>query len=165
MGVEYGTIINEDSESVVKKSGPVAAGVNLGIGLVYLDDANGWKNAPTNGSIIASRLYFNPVALDNTNGVKGDKTGTFYGLNAQVVGKIEGTMALNSKCKASGTTAQAFAALTIRTDTVVNNQADNDAHVAGYLGHVGEIKSKDSLATAGANNETNGVFVMLGGYA
>lgn len=164
MGVEYGTILNKDSKSVVKKSGPVAANTNLGIGLVYLDGANGWKNAPTDGSVIASRLYFNPIALDNSTGAKGDKTGTFYGLNAIVVGKNEGTTALNSKCKASGTTAQAFAALTIRTDTLANNSADRDAEVAGYLGHIGEISQKDSLATAGANGETNCVFVMKGGY-
>lgn len=164
MGVEFGTVINKDDLSVVKKSGPVAANENLGIGLVYLDGANGWKNAPTNGSIIASRLYFNPVVKNNTGGALGALTGTFYGLNAEVVGKIEGTMALNSKCKASSTTAQSFAALTIRTDTIANNSADRDAEVAGYLGHVGEIKSIDSLATAGADAETNGVFKIVGGY-
>lgn len=175
MGIEFGTILNKNDPAVVVRSGPVAANTKLLIGLVYQDGANGWKNSPVDGSIPARRLYWNCIEIDNTGGALGDKTGSFYGKNACVVGKADGVINVGSAVKASESTGkngqfQALADPTNPGASYSETEADSLFHyvlkkVAGYIGHVNEIKSIDKLATNAADGETNVVFVLEGGYA
>lgn len=171
MGIEYGTVINKTDPAVVKKSGPVKAATKLTVGLVYYT-TNGWDKAPIDGSIHARNLYWNPIELDNTNGVKGDLSGTFYGLNARVVGKAEGAIVKGKDVMASETTAQSFAELAEPSDAASGSAAEINAVrdyavklLGGYLGHTDEILSKDSEPTDAADAETNCVFVIKGGFA
>jgi hypothetical protein len=171
--VAFGTVINKDDPSVVKKSGPVKANTLLKVGLVYQDDSNGWTNAPTDGSIPAKRLYFNPIELNNLTG-QPQKHGTFYGLNAEVVGESDGVIAVGDDVRASTTTAhegifQALAVPSMSTtpsSAEINNFRSYVLHrVAGYLGHVGEYKSIDKKPTNTADEDKNCVFKIIGGYA
>ena len=155
-----GQVLNKDSLAVEKVSGPVKAAVNLGIGWVYEDGANGWTNALTNGSISAKALYWNDKVRDNSAGAKGDVYGTFYGQNAKIVGKAEGAIVRDAIFMTSEVTAQSCAALTLRTDTLANNAADRAKRLGFYKGHALEVNDTKTSRTDAATTETDCVFIV-----
>lgn len=171
-----GTVLNKNDVQD-KQSGPVAVSITLAVGLVYKDGANGWKNAPTDGSIHGDQLYFNPISLTST-ATLGEVVGTFYGEGARVVGKAYGAIVVDEYCKASGTTAGSFEALAdpadatvgatfgggTATETAINairNWQRNK--VALYKGHALELNQVDDLPTDALTTETNCVFEIVRG--
>lgn len=170
MGTELGTILNK-AEVTDRVSGPVAASTTLGIGPVYEDGANGWKNAPIDGSILAARLYWNERSINNSTGAKGDKVGTFYGIGALVVGKAEGAIVVDAAAKASEVTAQSLSSLASPTNpsaTYAEAEADSLYNYivkkfAFYRGHVNEVTGVKTSRTDAATTETNCVFEVRKG--
>lgn len=167
-----GTVLNKNLVRDVK-SGKVAASTTLAVGLVYQDTTDGWKNAPTDGSVKGKDLYWNPVAIDNSAGALGDKTGTFYGNGAIVVGKSDGIISVNQWCKAGTNVANAFIALSDPASTLAATYNATDASVeideitgwiknkvARYLCHVLEYNNVSALPTASADLETDCVFLI-----
>jgi hypothetical protein len=166
-----GTVFNKDNVKD-KKSGQVAASTTLAVGLVYQDGSNGWKNAPTDGSVAGKDLYWNPAAIDNSAGSKGDKTGTFYGNGAIVVGKSDGVIVVNQWCKPSTNFANGFITLTDPSATVGATYGSGTtvgaeineittwvlARCARYLCHVLEYNNVSALPTSSADTETDCVF-------
>ncbi len=159
-----GQLLNRESISD-RLVGDVAAATKLLVGLVYQDGANGFKQAPVDGTIAARALYWNPYEIDNASGSKGDKIGTFYGNCARVVGKADGAIAVNAPCRASETAAHGgqFESLTIRTDSVPNNATDVQALVALYKGHIGETVETANDPTAAVDGEEDLVFEIVRG--
>lgn len=169
----YGTILNKN-EVQDKVTGPVAVSITLAIGLVYQDGANGWKNAPTDGSIHGRKLFWNEKALVST-ATLGEIGGTFYGEGAKVVGKSDGVITADAWCKASTNFANGFitnddpadATATI-ANTTTSNEINNirnwqRAKVAIYKGHVLEVIGNTTLPTSSADTETNCVFEITRG--
>jgi hypothetical protein len=152
---QLGDVLNKHAVTDVI-SGPVAASTTLGIGLVYEDGANGWKNAPTDGSIEGRSMYFNPVSIDNSSGSLGDKIGTFYGEGALVVGTADTAIAVDAHCKASTNVAQAFEDVTITTTL-----GDLLDVVAIYRGKVHERTESGTSRTAAADTDTDCVFQIV----
>lgn len=167
----YGTVLNKNEVKDIQ-SGPVAASTTLGIGLVYKDGANGWKQAPTDGSVYADRLYWNEKSLDNSSGSLGGKSGTFYGEGARVVGKADGAITVDAKCKASTTSAHGGQfivnstpadATTTPTAAQLNAVKNWVRHtIAIYKGHALELNrigsTTASLPTDAVDEDTNVVF-------
>ena len=145
-----GTVLNREQVSD-RKTGPVKAGVILGVGLVYQDGANGWDNATSQSGEVC---YWNETVIDNSAGVLGDKVGTFFGTGALVVGYSEGIIAVNARCK-NGTVANGFV-----TNTVAL-VADVLLTCAIYKGHPLERTGNETLPTASADTETNCVFEIV----
>jgi len=145
----YGTILNREMVSDVK-TGPVAVSTTLAIGLVYQDGANGWKNATSQSG---EDVYWNETEIIST-AVLGEKVGTFYGSGALVVGKSDGVIAVNGRCK-NGTVANAFVANT------VSAIADQLLTCARYLGHPQERTGNETLPTSSADTEENCVFEIV----
>lgn len=172
----HGTIINKN-EVQDKVTGPVAVSITLAIGLVYQDGANGWKNAPTDGSIHGKALFWNEKALVSTATI-GEIGGTFYGEGAKVVGKADGVITADAWCKASTSFANGFiinsdpanttVAGTYATATEAKDQIDairnwQRAKVAIYKGHVLEVIGNTTLPTSSADLETDCVFEITRG--
>lgn len=161
-----GTILNRD-QVLEKKVGKVAASTNITKGaLVYQDAANGWKIAPTDGSVVGSRLFVAGHDADNSSGVLGDKTVEVYGHGAEFIGKAEGAITVDADVKASRTTAGSLAANTLPTAPAATyGEAAADslydfviAKLGKYLGHYGEHLETGNLPTNAADAETNCVF-------
>ena len=171
----YGTVLNENDVQD-KQSGPVAVSITLAIGLVYKDGANGWKNAPTDGSIHGKAFYWNPISLVST-ATLGEKTGTFYGEGARVVGKADGAIVVDAYAKASTNVANALMALTDPANAALNatfsdteTEAAIDAirnwqrnKVAIYKGHALELNQVNSLPTDATDTQTTCVFEIVRG--
>ena len=167
----YGTVLNKNDVQD-KKSGPVAVSITLPVGLVYEDGANGWKQAPTDGSIHADELYWNEKSLTST-ATLGGVTATFYGEGARVVGKADGAIVVDAKCRASQTSShggqfQANAdpadATTTPTATQLNALKNWQRNtIAIYKGHALELNRVDSVATNAVDEEENGVYEIVRG--
>lgn len=169
-----GTVLNKDEVKDVI-SGQVAASTTLAVGLVYQDGSNGWKNAPTDGSKQGIVMYWNEKAIDNSAGSKGDKTGTFWGDGAIVVGKSDGIIVARAWCKPSTNFANGFITLTDPSATLgatygggttVKGQINEittwlTARVARYLCHVLEYNNVSALPTSSADTETDCVFEIV----
>lgn len=159
----YGTVLNSQEVKDIQ-SGPVAVSITLAIGLVYKDAANGWKQAPTDGTIHADELYWNPISLTST-ATLGAVVGTFYGEGARVVGKADGIIAVDEYVKASTTSAHngQFIALAdpsgaATTPTAANVDAIRNWQrwkIGLYKGHALELNRVDNLPTAAADEDTN----------
>ena len=163
-----GTVINRN-EVQDKKSGPVAVSITLGVGLVYEDGANGWKNAPIDGSIHADELYWNPTELIST-AVLGGVIGTFYGEGARVIGVADTAIVVDQKCKASTNVAQALEPNADPANSTTPTSGEVDAirdwirdTVAIYKGHALEVNRVDAVATNAVDTETNCVFEIVRG--
>lgn len=171
----YGTILNKN-EVQDKVTGPVAVSITLAIGLVYQDGANGWKNAPTDGSVYGRQLYWNEKSLVST-ATLGEIGGTFYGEGAKVVGKSDGVITSQAWCKAGTAIANAFIinsdpANTTLAATFADTEAEaaidairnwQRAKIAIYKGHVLEVIGNTTLPTSSADTETNCVFEITRG--
>ena len=166
-----GTVINMNDVQD-KKSGPVAVSITLGVGLVYEDGSNGWKQAPTDGTIHADELYWNPRSLTSTSTL-GGVTGTFYGEGARVTGQADGAIVVDQKCKASTTSSHGgqLMALADPSDQPTTPTASSinairnwqrDA-VAIYKGHANEVNNVGVVATNAADEGTNCVFEIVRG--
>lgn len=171
-----GTIINKN-DVTDKVTGMVAVSITLAKGLVYQDGSNGWKNAPTDGSIHGDELYWNPTALVSTSTL-GAIVGTFYGNGARVVGVADGTITAGQWCKASTNVANAFIktadptnttlAATYAGGTALKTQIDairnwQRSKVARYIGHALEVIGNSTNPTSSADTETNCVFEIQRG--
>lgn len=170
---KLGTVLNKD-QVADKRSGKVAASTSLAVGLVYQDGANGWKQVPTNASVLGRRCYWNETAIDNSAGALGDKTGTFYGEGAKVVFKADVAITLDTWLKPSTNTAGEMMALgsdpaaTVSTVGTVAAQINEittwqTSKVALYIGHVLEISAADGLATDAVDNDEDCVAVIRKG--
>ncbi len=159
-----GQVLNRESVSD-RIVGDVAAATKLLVGLVYQDGANGFKQAPVDGSVNGRALYWNSYEIDNASGSKGDKIGTFYGTGARVCGKADGAIVVNAPCKASATAAHGgqFASVTVRSDTTPNLAADLQAIAAIYKGHIGETVETANDPTDAVDGDENLVFEMVRG--
>lgn len=170
-----GTILNK-LDVTDKKSGKVAASTTLAIGLVYQDGANGWKNVPTTAAVLGKDCYWNEKAIDNSAGSLGDKTGTFYGEGALVVGTADGAIVIDSWCKPSTNHANQLMALTDPAATLGTTYNKTTAQaqineittwqkskVAIYKGHVLEITAANGLATDAVDEETDVVYLIKRG--
>ena len=166
----YGTVINKNDVKDIQ-SGPVAVSITLPVGLVYKDGANGWKQAPTDGSIHADQLYWNEKSLTST-AVLGAVTGTFYGEGARVVGKADGAIGVDGKCRASQTSSHGGqfqanadpAAATTPTATQLDTLKDWIRNtIAIYKGHALELNKVDTLPTAAVDEEENGIYEIVRG--
>lgn len=174
----YGTVLNKE-EVQDKQSGPVAVSITLAIGLVYKDGANGWKQAPTDGSIHADQLYWNPISLTSTSTL-GEVVGTFYGEGARVVGKADGAIVVDNYCKASTTSSHGGQFISLAdpsdatvgatfgggtaTETAINNIRNWQRNkVAIYKGHALELNQVDDLPTDAVDEDTNGVYEIVRG--
>ena len=164
----YGTILNKN-EVQDKITGPVAVSITLAIGLVYLDGANGVKNAPTDGSVHGKQLYWNEKALTSTATI-GEIGGTFYGEGSKVVGKSDGVITSQAWCKASTSFANGFIILADPSNAVTPTAGEVDAirnwqrnKVAIYKGHVLEVTGNTTLPTSSADLETDCVFQITRG--
>ena len=169
-----GDIKNKEEVSD-KKQGKVATAITLAVGLVYQDAANGWKNVPADGSIDARRIYFNPISIDNSGGVLGDQTGTFYGMNAIVIGTADLAIVVDDYCRASVNVVNAFQKLAVPSNSALNAifsdtevEADIDGQrdfsidkLAKYLGHAGEITETDNLATDAIDTDADCLFLIV----
>lgn len=166
-----GTVLNQNDVQDIK-SGPVAVSITLGVGLVYEDGANGWKQAPTDGTIHADELYWNPRSLTST-ATLGGVTGTFYGEGARVIGQADGAITVDQYCEASTSSshggqlialADPSGAATTPTaanvDAIRNWQRDK---VAIYKGHANEVNNVGVVATNAADEDTNCVFEITRG--
>jgi hypothetical protein len=172
----YGTVLNKNDVQD-KITGPVKASVTLAIGLVYQDGANGWTNAPTDGSVYGRQLYWNEKVLTATSTL-GEIVGTFYGEGARVVGKSDGIITAHAWCKAStnfangfiinsdpvdATVGATFGAGT-KTETAVNNVRNwQRAKIAIYHGHVLEVIGNTTVPSSSADLETDCVFEITRG--
>jgi len=165
-----GTVLNQNDVQDIK-SGPVAVSITLGVGLVYEDGANGWKQAPTDGSINADELYWNPKSLTST-ATLGGVTGTFYGEGARVIGQADGAITVDQYCKASTTSAHGgqLIALADPANASAGSAAEIDAvrdwqrdKIAIYKGHANEVNNVGVVATNAADEETNCVFEITRG--
>jgi hypothetical protein len=165
----YGTIINKNEVQDIV-TGPVAVSITLAIGLVYQDGSNGWKNAPTDGSIHGRKLFWNERALVSTSTL-GEIVGTFYGEGAKVVGKSDGIITANSWCKASTNFANGFIILSdpsgasttptaAEVDAIRNWQRNK---IAIYKGHALEVTGNTTLPTSSADLETDCIFEISRG--
>lgn len=167
----YGTVINKNDVQD-KQSGPVAVSITLAIGLVYKDGANGWKQAPTDGTIHGDQLYWNPISLTST-ATLGEVVGTFYGEGARVVGKADGAIVVDNYCKASTTSSHGGQFITLAdpsgaatTPTAANVDAIRNwqrSKVAIYKGHALELNQVDDLPTDAVDEDTNGVYEIVRG--
>ena len=173
-----GTVINM-SDVQDKKSGPVAVSITLGVGLVYEDGANGWKVAPTDGTIHADELYWNPTSLTST-ATLGGVTGTFYGEGARVIGKADGAIVVDQFCEASTTSAHGGQLLALADpsnattgatygggtatkaaiDAIRDWQRDK---IALYKGHANEVNRVGVVATDAADEDENCIFEITRG--
>ena len=170
-----GTVINQN-DVTDKVTGSVAVSITLAVGLVYQDAANGWKNAPTDGSIDGDRLYWNHTALTST-ATLGEIVGTFYGNGSRVVGKSDGIITAGNWCKASTSFANGFitndlVAATIgatfgsgtATETAIDAVRDWQlAKVARYIGHCLEVVGNETNPTSSADLDVNCVFEIQRG--
>jgi hypothetical protein len=167
----YGTVINKNDVKDIQ-SGPVATSITLAIGLVYKDAANGWKQAPTDGSIHADQLYWNEKSLTST-ATLGAVVGTFYGSGARVVGKADGAIVVDTYCRASETSAHGgqFESLADPSDSITTPLAAQvDAirdwqrtKIAIYKGHALELNQVDDLPTDAEDEDTNGIYEIRRG--
>ncbi|MCV0398540.1 MAG: hypothetical protein K5785_00940 [Nitrosarchaeum sp.] len=104
MASPLGAIRNE-SASLARVTGVVKAGQTVVAGLVYIDGANGIKNAPTDGSKLAKDLFWCPKNVGSATETK-DKKVTIYDLDGlMVIGKSDGIIPLGGEVKASTTSA------------------------------------------------------------
>src|SRR3990167_10877376 len=156
----YGTVINKN-EVQDKVTGPVAVSITLAIGLVYQDGANGWKNAPVDGTIHGKQLFWNDKALVSTATI-GEIVGTFYGEGTKVIGKSDGVITVDAWCKASTSFANGFIILADPANAITPTAAEVDAirnwqraKIAIYKGHSLEVIGNTTLPTSSANLETN----------
>lgn len=171
-----GTVLNIN-DGIEKVTGRVAVSLTLGIGLVYQDGSNGWKNSPTNGTIHADQLYWNPTILVST-ATLGDIVGTFYGEGARVIGTADGVLTAGGFCKASTNHENQFIALADPVAATIGatfgggtaTEAAIDAirdwqrnKIARYLGHPLEVIGTTTDNTDAANEETNCVFEITRG--
>ena len=162
----YGSIQNKHQVSD-RVQGDAAAGEDLEIGLVYQDGNNGWKNAPTDGSVPASRLYWNDRVINNSgdNAAKGDKGGTFYGTGSQMLGKADGIITVGQKCRASETNGHGgqLQGLTVRGDSSANLAEDLAKIIAIYKGHANETVETNNDPTSAADGDENLIFEIVRG--
>lgn len=168
-----GTILNKN-EVQDFITGSVKASVTLAVGLVYQDGANGWTNAPTDGSIYGRQLFWNERSLTAT-ATLGEIVGTFYGEGAKVVGKSDGVITVNANCKASTSFANGFIIVADPSDataTIANTTTSNEINnvrnwqrnkIAIYKGHVLEVIGNTTNGTSSADLETNCVFQIRRG--
>ena len=166
-----GTVINSVDVKDIQ-SGPVAVSITLGIGLVYKDAANGWKAAPTDGTIHADQLYWNPRSLTST-ATLGEIVGTFYGEGARVIGKADGAIVVDNYCKASTTSSHGGQFISLAdpsgaatTPTAANVNAIRDWQrnkVAIYKGHALELNQVDDLPTDAVDEDITCVFEIVRG--
>ena len=173
-----GTVMNMNDVSD-KKSGPVAVSITLGVGLVYEDGVNGWKQAPTDGTIHADELYWNPTSLTST-ATLGGVTGTFYGEGAKVIGKADGAIVVDNKVKASTTSshggqlisladpANATTGATYGGGTATKAAIDairdwQRNKIAIYKGHANEVNNVGAVATDAVDEDINCVFQVTRG--
>lgn len=175
---KFGTVINKNEVQDVQ-SGPVAVSITLGIGLVYKDGANGWKQAPTDGTIHGDQLYWNEKVLTSTSTL-GAIVGTFYGEGALVVGQADGAIVVDNYCKASTTSSHGGQLISLadpsaatvgatfgggtKTETAIDairNWQRNK--VALYKGHALELNRVDNLPTDAVDEDTNCVFQIVRG--
>jgi len=172
-----GTVMNKNDVQD-KKSGPVAVSITLGVGLVYEDGVNGWKQAPTDGTIHADELYWNPTAKTST-ATLGGVTGTFYGEGARVIGKADGIIVVDQYVKASTTTAHggqliklddlgtpALDATFSDTEVEAAFNAARDFQrnkIALYKGHANEVNNVGAVATDAVDEDINCVFQVTRG--
>jgi len=171
-----GTILNK-LDVTDKKTGQVAASTTLAIGCVYQDGSNGWKNVPTDASILGKDIYWNEKSIDNSSGAKGDKSGTFYGEGSLVVGKADGAIVIDSWCKPSTNNANELMALsdpaatldaTYGGGTTVTAQINEittwqKSKTAIYKGHALETNRMDTLATDAVDDDVDCVFLIKRG--
>lgn len=163
MAPSLGTILNMSTE-LKRVTSIIKAGNTVVPGLVYIDDTNGVKNAPTDGSKTASELYWydKSVVLAATD---ADKEVVVFAIDGlQVVGKADGVINVNTKSRASETAAHGgqLQTQTIRTDTLPNNNTDKDKVAGIYRGHVDEIKEIPHPTNA-ADEDEDCVFDMVVG--
>lgn len=174
----YGTVINKNDVKDIQ-SGPVAVSITLPIGLVYKDGANGWKQAPTDGSIHADQLYWNDKSRTSTSTL-GVVQGTFYGEGARVVGKADGAIVVDEYCRASQTgshggqfealadPANATVGATFGSGTATETAIDairtwQRNKIAIYKGHALELNQVDDLPTDAVDEDTNGIYEIRRG--
>ena len=138
----------------------VAASTNLAVGLVYQNGANGLIQVPTSSQPLATRVYFNPVAQNNSSGAAGDLSAMVYGDGAIVSGTADGAITVGTLVKLSANVAGAFQAYTPDTSSVANYETARKLIVGVYLGHEGEGEEKGTKPTDAANAETNCKFMI-----
>ena len=171
--VAYGDVINRaDVKDVI--TGPVAASTSLVIGLVYEDAANGWKQAPVDGSISGQKMYWLDRDTDNSSGSLGDKIITVYGDGAIVVGKADGAIPVDGRVKASTTASHNGQFISNPVPTVADegdtSMTDLGAEIAAatqavytyfdqtvgkYLGNQKERTQSATSRTAAADEDTD----------
>ena len=165
-----GTVMNMN-DVTDKKSGPVAGSITLGVGLVYEDGANGWKQAPTDGTIHADELYWNPTAKTST-ATLGGVTGTFYGEGAKVIGKADGAIVVDNKVKASTTSAHGGQLISLADPAAGTTPTAGQLDVitawvknkiAIYKGHANEVNNVGAVATDAVDEDINCVFQVTRG--
>ena len=139
--------------------------VTLNPGLCYIDGVNGVKNSLVDGTMRGKDLFWYDGPVIAHLATDPDKKIDVYPLDGlQVVGQGDKITTVNQECKPSETASHEgqLEPLTIRTDTVANNQTDNGKFCAIYRGHLLEVK-EGKTPTDSADAETDLVYDLRSG--
>lgn len=167
MGFEEGTVLNKE-QVYDRIETDVAASTSLVPGLCYIDGSNGVKQCPTDGSVVANRVYWcEDTIASQTN--KGDKTITIWGEGAVVIGKADGVITVGERVKPStnhvgnfedADTPGAVSGASPSSAEVDAYRTFIDAVVGVYLGHVDELTETGDDPTSAADTDTDAVFLI-----
>ena len=148
-----GNIKNKPVAAFGVKVVPQAANTSLTKGqLVYQDGALGLKVVPISSQPAASRIGMIENDSNNNPGSLGNKAPEVYKHHTIAVVKLQGTMSIGGKFRASTTTAGMVSEIADPTD-LATTTAFVIAYLGDYLGHVDEYLDVNKQITAGADGD------------